>query len=474
MPRLNRVQLEDFSGALQTRTNDALMLDRQVKHVLNGEFSSALGSIIGRMGSIVQSTVVSAKQTLNMAQWLKNDGTMKYFAVADDGQATPKVDVYVNSNNDFSGTWSKSLQDWTTSLNINFTNFANKLFAFNGVDAPVAFDGSTWTAVTNAPATGIYPEVYNQRLYVLSANGTLYYSDVINSSGTDFTTTAWTDRGINPNDGQKGRMLIRHRGRLIIYKDESIYRYNGTNEPEAVITVGTHSSNSVVLLNELYHHHPTGIWRMGVGEPVLISRSVKKYLDGMDSSNWTNVAGGRDLENVYMWIGNVTIKDPFAFDYGRSYTDVVLVYNVYSNNWTVFSNWNARKWYYDSVAGTTYFATSTGKIVKINTGYSDIDGATANKIQFEVIFQPINAHFLEKDKEFDQVFIIGKYSSDILIGKDYEDMKVRSAIENEIGTANQGITCKELWVGVSEEYSDIPPRIDALIVDKINLLSDTL
>lgn len=469
---LKRIQREDFSGAVQTRTNEALMLSRQVKHALNGEFSTKLGSITGRKGSLVQSTVVAAQAVLNMGRWIKNDGTTKYFAVADDGAGTPKVDVYVNAAASFASTWAKSLEDWTTALAIYFVNFANKFYAFNGVDAPYAFDGSSWAAVTNAPATGLYPEVYNQRMYVLAASGILHYSDVINSAGTDFTTTTWSNRGINPNDGQVSRMLKRHRGRLVIYKDESIYRYDGTNEPEATITVGTHSGKSVVLLNDLFHHHPSGIYKMGVGEPLLISRAVKKYLDGMSSANWANVAGGRDLENVYMWIGDVTIADPLEFDYGRTYTDVVLAYNVYASTWTVYSNWNARTWFYDELAGDTYFGTAAGKIVKINTGYSDTDGATVNKIHFEVVFQPEVAGFPEKDKEFNQVFVIGRYESDVLIGDSYLNMTARKKIADGEGLANEGITCKELWVGVSEEYSDTPPRIDTLIIDKINLHDD--
>lgn len=472
MPQLNRIQREDLSGGVQTRTNEALMLNRQVKHAFNAEFSTKLGSITGRKGSLVQSTVVATQKVLNMLKWIKNDGTVKYFAVSDDGAGIPKVDIYINSLSSFAGTWAKSLQDWTTILPIYGENFVNKLMVFNGVDAPVAWDGSTWTAITNAPVTGLYPVVFNQKLYVLDAKGFLHYSDVTNATGTDFTTTTWLNRGINPNDGQVARGAIRHRGRIVILKDESIYRYDGSNEPEASITVGTHSHNSIVLLNNIFFHHPTGIYQMGVGDPINISRAVKKYLDGMSSANWANVSGGRDLENLYMWIGDVTINDPLEHDFGRTYTDVVLVYNVYANVWTVYSNWNARVWFYDELNGETYFGTSEGKIVKINTGYSETDGSTVNKIHFEVIFTPENAHYPEKEKEFNQVFILGRYESDVLVGDSYIDMTTREKITNQEGVMNEKVTCKELWVGVSEEYSDTPPRIDGIIIDKINLLNN--
>jgi len=471
MAYLKRKQKLDLSGGVQTRTVNPLSMDSQVKHALNAEFSSKLGAITGRMGSLVQSTVVASQRILTLLQWIKSDGTLKYFASASDGAGggADKVDLYINSAV-FAGTWAKSLEDLTNLIDVFGVNFANMLIACNGVEAVKGYNGSSWSAITNAPVAGKFPEVYQQRLFLLSEGGFLHYSDVINSTGDGFTTTTWLNRGINPNDGQKCKMLKRHRNRLVIFKEESIYRYDGANEAEAVITVGTHSSKSVVLLNDLFFHHPTGIYRMGVGEPVMISRAVQKYLDGMSSSNWSQVAAGRDLENVYFWIGDVTISDPLEHDYGKTYSDVVLVYNVYAQTWTVFSGWNARSWFYDETSGLTYFGTAAGKVVKINTAYADVDGATTLPIAFEVVFTPENYGYPEKYKEFGNVDVIGQYNSDILVAEDYDRLVSKDALNQK--RAGGSPTCKELWVGVAEEYSDRPPRIEGLILDNVNLLDD--
>ena len=449
-----------------------MSLNYQVKHALNAEFTSLIGAITGRKGSLVQSTVVAADEVLNLLQYRKNDGTVTYFAVSDDSAGTPKVDVYKSATGGFAGAWSKSLEDRTTDTDTWGVNFINKLGVFNGVDAPTMYNGSSWSAITNAPATGNFPEVYNQRLFCITAAGILWYSDVVNSAGTDFTTTDWTSRGINPNDGQTVNMMKRHRSRLVILKNESIYRYDGTNEPEAVITIGTHSGKSVVILGDLFFHHPTGIHKMGAGEPTIISRAVQKYLDGMSSDNWAQVAGGRDLENVYFWIGDVTINDPLEHDYDRTYTDVVLVYNVYSQVWSVYTGWNAMVWFWNETDGATYFGKADGKIVKINTAYADVDGATTTPINFEVIFTPENYGYPEKYKEFEQVFLLGRHNADITVGKDFDSMENVSQIENKEGIVNSKITCKELWVGVSESYADTPPRIEGLVFDNTNLLND--
>lgn len=459
----------DLSGGVQDRTNDHIMTYNQVRGALNAEFTSRIGSATGRRGSAVQSTVVAAQRVLNILQWIKNDGTVKYFACVGDGAGSPKLDIFVNSAV-FAGTWAKSLEDLTDAKDVFYTNFANKMIECNGVEAVKWFDGSSWAAITNAPATGKFPEVYNQRLHILTETGFLYSSDVINATGDDFTTTTWTNRGINPNDGEKAKMLIRHRGRLVVIKEESCYRYDGANEPEAVITVGTHSSKSVVILNDIFFHHPTGIYKMGVGEPVVISRAIQKFLDGMSSANWEYVASGRDLESVYFWIGNVTISDPLEYDYNRTYTNVVLVYNVYAESWTVYSGWDARVWFYDKTSGLTYFGTSTGKIVKINTGYADVDGATTTPISFEIVFGAENFKYPEMEKEIGAISVVGIFNSDVLIADSYEGMLAKSKLNDSKPIGN--IICKELWVGVNEEYSTLPPRIDGFICDKVELLDN--
>lgn len=469
MAYLKRNQKQDLSGGVQSRTVAPLALGNQVYHALNAEFTSKLGAATGRRGSLVQSTVVAAQRILTILQWIKNDGTLKYFASASDGSGTPKTDLYINAAV-LAGAWSKSLEDYTNLVDIFGINFINKLIVANGVDPVIGFNGSTWGAITNAPVAGKFPEVYQQKLFLLTENGYLHWSDVVNSTGDDFTTTAWTNRGINPNDGQKCKMLKRHRNKLVILKEESIYNYDGSNEPEANITVGTHSGKSVVILGDLFFHHPTAIYKKGVGDPVPISRAVQKFLDGMSSLNWSQVSAGRDLENVYFWIGDVTIVDPLEKDYGVTYTNVVLVFNVFAQTWTAYSGWDARVWFYDETSGLTYFGTSTGKIVKINTGYSDIDGATTLPINFEVIFMPEDCGYPEKDKEFRLIEVIGKYDTDILIATDYDKLVAQKKLNQE--RAGGIVTGKELWVGVAEEYSDRPPRIEGLILDKVNLLDD--
>jgi len=467
IPRITR---QDCSGGVQRKTVAAMKKGNQVLHAQNAEFDSKVGAATGRKGSLKVSTVVASSLIRNLFIY-RHISIRKFLALSEDGATN--TDVWLSAAADFAGAWSKTLEDWTTAKRAFFENFIGKAFIFNGVDAPKQFDGTTWAAVTNAPTTGKYPAVFNQRLYVLGEDDFLNYSDVCDATGLAFTSTTWANRGINPYDGQKGRGLVNHRGRLVIFKEESIYRYsNNTNEPESIIDIGTHSDLSIVKFNNLYFHHPTGIYKLGVGDPILISQAVEKYLDGMSTANWENVAAGRDLRNIYMWIGDVTINDPFEFDYGVTYTDVVLALNVFTGAWSVFTNWNARAWAFDKDNGNAYFATAAGKIFKINTAYADVDGTTIKPIDFGLVFHPEDLGYPELYKELGKVVIGGQYQSGIRMGASSDKILQEGQVEKIAGEANASVVGKEIWAAVYESYVDLPPRIKDFILDKISLYDE--
>jgi hypothetical protein len=192
----------------------------------------------------------------------------------------------------------------------------------------------------------------------------------------------------------------------------------------------------------------------------------------MSVSNWDNVASGRDNRNVYFWIGDVTINDPFEFDYNTTYTDVVLVLNVFTGAWSVFTGWNARSWCFDKDNGNCYYATAAGKIFKINTNYADVDGTTVTPIHFGVVFHPEDLGYPELDKELGKVVVGGQYQSGILMGDSPANLFQEGQLDGGFGEANASFTGKEMWAGIYESYTDNPPRIKDFIMDKINLYDE--
>lgn len=466
--KLKRYQQSDLSGGVQNKTSHVLANSNQVEHALNCNFDDIIGYARGREGSKRQSVVESGEMLMNM--FIHRQGTARhYLAVSEDGIDT---NIYKSSTEDFAGTWTETLAGQAINNDINMAMFGTRTYAFNGTDTPQEYNGSTWTAFTDAPNAILYPEVYGQRLFGLTKNGFLHWSDVIDETGIGFTSTDWTNRGINPNDGQDCIMLKRHRGRLVIFKEESIYRYDGSNEPDADINLGTHSGKSVVRTDShLYWHYKRTIQKMGAGEPENISRPVEKYLRGMSVANWKNVAGGKDENNIYMWIGDVTIQDVDAFDYNVTYSDVVLVFNYWTERWTVYTNWNARMWFIDDEKGETYFGTEDGEIFKINTGFVD-SGATEEPIQFIVRYHGKDFGFPEKRKKVSEIHLVGKNGVNVFAGTNERELDIVGQYNEGISTILKEIHFKELHIAVKATYNTEPPIVKELIIVGSELFND--
>lgn len=455
---LKAIDSLDFSGGVQTKTTPALASQKTLLHLLNADIDKKLGALVGRCGSTVKNS--TAKVIVSMKVFW-NGTAKKYIVVASDGANEV---VYTVPNSDFSGTLTAiRAGDFANSVNVHSETFAKKEFFFNGISAPVSYDGTSFATVTNAPTKGKFPQVYNQRLYVFSTDGFLHYSDVINATGDDFSSTEWTNRGINPNDGQIPKGMKRHRGRLVLFKTESIYRFNGSNEPEPIINVGTHSERAIVQTDlHIFFHHRFDIYKMSLGDPVSISRPVEKYLRGMDTANWDKVAGGQDGKYAYFWIGNVTINDPLEWDNGKVYSNVVLAYNLLLDRWTVFTGWDARLWYINPDDGKLYFATNSGDITLVDpTVYSD-NGAP---IDFQAMWHPISYGYPQYRKTVDRIMVSGTQSLQVRAGDDASKMdKAGSLRENGCVEIRASIDFYKLWIAVSQSYKNTPPMVEQISI----------
>jgi hypothetical protein len=462
----SQINALDMSGGIQCKTTPALVDNNQVMHMLNADIFRRPGGIAGRYGSITNKAV--GKNVDNIM--VRRDGSTKnHLVIAKD--TTEKL--YKAANNDFSGTHTEVTGlNFTADESVYSTTFAQDEMIFNGVDNPQRYDGSSLATITNAPAACKYPEVFNQTLYALGTDGFLHYSDVINTTGTDFTSTTWYKRGINPNDGQRTRALIRHRARLVIFKDESIYRYDGSNEPEPIINVGTHSEKGATRTDrQIFFHHPSGIYEMSLGDPQLISYPVQKFLDGMNSANWDNVAAGNDGHNVFFWIGDVTIDDQYQWDHKKTYSNVVLVYNIPLQRWMVWTNIDARAWFYNTDTRTMHFITSDQKICALSeTSFSD----SGTNIDFEIMWAPISYGAPQLPKKVDDIFVIGDGKFNVSAGSRHNNMEHRSKKSAKYHriqhiASGSGITFYELYVMINSSYKNNPPFIEQLVINKANV-----
>lgn len=463
--QLGKITARDFSGGVQSRTLPALSDDNQFIHVLNAVFGKKIGSIVGRDGT---SVVQDVSDTINNLFVQRNaSGARIYFYIRDNGTYN---NVYYNTTG-FDDSFTLGLSgNFESSGSVFMTSFAGYTFFFNGEGTPKKFDGSTFTdAATNCPSDCKYPAVFNQALWALTEDGWLWYSDVINSTGTDFTSDEWYSIGINPVDGQYCKALKRHRGYLVIFKDDSIYRYDGsTADPEAIINIGTPSERGIVQTDYyMYFFNPKGIYRMLLGDPACISRGVKKYIDGMSTDYWESVSSGKDSRSsVYFHIGDVTINNPLEWDYGTTYNDVCLVWDYELEVWSVFSNVPADIMFFDIDDGTLYFTDDT--IIKKfdNTVFNDCD----EPIDFQAMWHPIDYGIPQSIKTVSHILAKTSPNISLIAGGSPEKMEHSSRYDSntKVSHIRQEISFSELWIQAHESYDDLPPHIDLLQVGNAN------
>lgn len=457
---LNSISSFDMSGGVQTKTIGALASQNTVLHLLNADLDVKLGGLAGR-GGYTRKYFNSGKIVMNLFVHRDWD-TRKYLVVKREGSYH---NVYLAPNADFSGSHTTGLANhFSSGGNIEMETFGKKTFLFNGVNAPRQYDGSTFSAITNAPASGEFPAVFNQRLYVFGNDSFLHYSDVINSTGDGFSSTSWLNRGINPNDGEKPMAMRRHRGRLVLFKTDSIYRFDGSNEPEPIINVGL-SSEKGLWQNDstIFFHSGATIRQMSLGDPQIISRPVEKYLKAMPTDNWDNVAMGGDESKVYCKLGDITINDPLEWDYGTTYSDVVLVYNFLLERWVVFTGWDVVGFFLDVDNNKQYFYDNLGSIMYVDpTVYSD-NGAS---IHFEVAWHPVHYGVPFYRKYVDDIYIASSPGVSLAAGQSFKELRHFGKYDRESqgSRIRDKIEFNALCVKAMESYKNTPPFIEQLYI----------
>ena len=105
-----------------------------------------------------------------------------------------------------------------------------------------------------------------------------------------------------------------------------------TTDADQVFDIGCTSQESIVNIGGglLSFFNNKGVWITSGEQPVLISKRVQKWIDGMSASYYTSVASYGDGDHLYVSIGDCTVD-------GATYNNIVLRYSVNSKEWTVYS-----------------------------------------------------------------------------------------------------------------------------------------
>lgn len=223
---------------------------------------------------------------------------------------------------------------------MRFDTLLDTTVAVNGTDAISSADGANWVTtggnldVGNMPKGTLVRE-WQDKIFTAGVAGSV--DRIYFTSGPTGGAVSWTVGNgyidIEPEEGSGGiTALNKVPGYLLIFKERSLKRWDGSSTyPESLITIGTPSQEAVVQTKQsCYYFNKRGVYETTGGYPRKISRRIQEIIDAIPSSYYSSVSGWGDGERVYFSIGDITWRD-------LSLTNVVIMYSIDSQTWTVLS-----------------------------------------------------------------------------------------------------------------------------------------
>ena len=172
------------------------------------------------------------------------------------------------------------------------------------------------------------------------------------------------------NDGDTLRGLGENDNKLLVFKRESLFRYDERELRRVKGAAGTTSHRSIVNVREnTYYFHDTGVYRYDSLSTFLISRPIQDWIDGIEASAYPNIVGWRDEDILYMFVGNI-VNSPK----GINLSNAILIYDTAAQAWDIGSlNDTVRVAHETTVSGTrtVYLGTSDDEILTWNSGTAD-------------------------------------------------------------------------------------------------------
>lgn len=328
----------DVSEGVITKVSHKLAPQNSVSLAVNLVFDENYGDAMTRRGITQKgSDIIASDKTVNgLYNFKKSDGTSILLAVLNDsGDSAGTIAKYTTS-------WSVPYSSDTKDLKTRFETFLDTCVRLNGTDAVKATtDGSSWGSssaldTANMP-NGKYIKVYKDQVCIAGVSGSpnsVYISSPVNITGNSISWTSGNrEIVINPEDGEQITALGEVSGVLLVFKEQSMFRWNNqSTEADTLVSVGCSSQESVTNCGQgvLSFFNQKGIWLTSGDYPQLISRKVQEWIDGMNPSYYTEVSSIGDEEYLYVSIGDCTVQD-------RTFTNVVIRYSMNTREFSIFS-----------------------------------------------------------------------------------------------------------------------------------------
>ena len=299
----------DYSGGVNQSVSRLIMAENEAETLQNVELEK-IGSISKVRGYVQRGADVSTDyDILGALGAVKADGTLKQIVIAD---AAADSDAY--TYNAVTNTWTAHNLSLTSGSKAEFEQFLDGWFMVNFTDATRWNDFTQWytnTNVTNA-AKAKYIKLYKSRIYLgyVVSGGTTYPSRVTYSDLPSSGTIAWDDSlnyfDVDQDDGDVIRALEVNADRLLIFKENSLHRYDTNTRYKVPGCPGTISQRSVQNIQGwTLYLHSTGLWGYDGTSSKLLSRRIKDIIEGIASKNLTNSCGWVKGDHYYLYLGDI-------------------------------------------------------------------------------------------------------------------------------------------------------------------------
>lgn len=301
----------DFSGGVNQYPGALLGAENEVDILENGELDQfgPVRKVKGfkRNGNVINSNY----QVLGLVGASNSSGTRKLIAI-NDGASNSDAYTYNPTN----GAWTPHGLSLTTGANAEFEQYLDGFFMVNFDDATRWNNLTQWyttTNVTNA-AKAKYIKLYLSRIYLAYVNsgGSTYPSRITYSdlpSGTPLTLT-WNDTvnyfDVDPEDGDVIKGLGVNSNRLLIFKENSLHRYDTNSRYKVPGCPGTVSNRSIQNIQGwTLYLHSTGIWGYDGTTSRLLSRGLRDIIKGISTRNFSKACAWVKNDHYYLFVGDV-------------------------------------------------------------------------------------------------------------------------------------------------------------------------
>lgn len=204
---------------------------------------------------------------------------------------------------------------------------------------------------------------------------------------------------VGQDDGDVITALGENSDRLMIWKEQSLYRFDG-NAVQKVADVGTPCQEAVQNIERYtLFANRKGIYVYDGVETTLISKKIKPFFDAIPEASLPNMTSWVEGDLYYLSIGTVTVN-------GKLINNCVVVYDISQNNLSVRSFRDSIRAAGKILEGTkvkTFLGTDGGLLLEFGNGTT----YKGDAIDFEFITKNHDLDDPEGEKQVNAITVFG-------------------------------------------------------------------